>query len=128
MSNAPLLPFAHTVSKGGLVVPGDSTTNAHRDLIVSLAAEHRLPAVYSNEFFVTALGQRVWAGNVLCGPYSPRRQACRPCSAGCDQVCNSSQRQDGEVTRLSCATRLAHCCRSSDRVVAPAASWCDPAG
>src|SRR4029079_16343562 len=48
--------FAHAVSKGGLVVPGDSTTNAHRDLIVSLAAEHRLPAVYSNEFFVTAGG------------------------------------------------------------------------
>jgi putative ABC transport system substrate-binding protein len=48
--------FAHGVSKGGLVVPGDSTTNAHRDLIVSLAAEHRLPAVYSNEFFVTAGG------------------------------------------------------------------------
>jgi len=37
-------------------MPGDSTTNAHRDLIVSLAAQHRLPAVYTNEFFVTAGG------------------------------------------------------------------------
>ena len=37
-------------------MPGDSTTNAHRDLIVSLAAQHRLPAVYTNRFFVTAGG------------------------------------------------------------------------
>jgi len=42
--------------KTGLVVPGDSTTNAHRDLIISLAAQHRLPAVYTNDFFVTAGG------------------------------------------------------------------------
>ena len=48
--------FAHAVTKGGLVVPGDSTTNAHRDLIVSLAAQHRLPAVYTNRFFVSAGG------------------------------------------------------------------------
>src|SRR5262249_57383581 len=41
---------------GGLVVPGDSTTNAHRDLIISLATQHHLPAVYTNEFFVTAGG------------------------------------------------------------------------
>jgi len=48
--------FAHAAPKGGLVIPGDSTTNAHRDLIVSLAAQHRLPAVYTNEFFVTSGG------------------------------------------------------------------------
>jgi putative tryptophan/tyrosine transport system substrate-binding protein len=48
--------FAHATPKGGLVVPGDSTTNAHRDLIISLTAQHRLPAVYTNEFFVTAGG------------------------------------------------------------------------
>jgi putative ABC transport system substrate-binding protein len=48
--------FAHAVPRGGLVVPGDSTTNAHRDLIVSLAAQHRLAAVYTNRFFVTAGG------------------------------------------------------------------------
>jgi putative tryptophan/tyrosine transport system substrate-binding protein len=48
--------FAHAGPKGGLVVPGDSTTNAHRDLVVSLAAQHRLPAVYTNQFFVTAGG------------------------------------------------------------------------
>ena len=48
--------FAHVTPKGGLIVPGDSTTNAHRDLIVSLAAQQRLPAVYTNRFFVTTGG------------------------------------------------------------------------
>src|SRR5262245_30567000 len=48
--------FAHATPKGGLVILPDSTTNAHRDLIVALAAQHRLPAVYSNRFFVTAGG------------------------------------------------------------------------
>jgi putative tryptophan/tyrosine transport system substrate-binding protein len=48
--------FARDVPKGGLIVVGDSTTNAHRDLIISLAAYHRLPAVYWNTFFVTAGG------------------------------------------------------------------------
>jgi len=48
--------FARGVSKGGLVVLGDSTTNAHRDLIVSLAAQYRLPAVYWHRFIVAAGG------------------------------------------------------------------------
>jgi putative ABC transport system substrate-binding protein len=48
--------LADASPKGGLVVVGDSTTNAHRDLIISLTAKHRLPAVYWNTFFVTAGG------------------------------------------------------------------------
>jgi len=51
-----LATFANAMPKGGLVVPGDSTTNAHRNLIVSLSAQHRLPTVYTNEFFVGAGG------------------------------------------------------------------------
>jgi putative ABC transport system substrate-binding protein len=35
------------VPNGGLVLPPDATTLAHRDLIVALAARHRLPAVYT---------------------------------------------------------------------------------
>ena len=48
--------FARDVPKGGMVVVGDSTTHAHRDLIIALAARYRLPAVYWNTFFVTAGG------------------------------------------------------------------------
>ncbi len=44
------------VPNGGLVLPPDGTTISHRDLTISLAAVHRLPAVYSFRFFVTAGG------------------------------------------------------------------------
>jgi ABC-type uncharacterized transport system substrate-binding protein len=43
-------------TNGGLVVLPDSTTVSHRDLIVALAAKHRLPAVYPFSFFVGAGG------------------------------------------------------------------------
>src|SRR6266550_2473926 len=36
---------------GGLVLPPDPLTNAHRNLIVQLAARHQLPAIYSRRFF-----------------------------------------------------------------------------
>jgi putative ABC transport system substrate-binding protein len=41
---------------GGLVLPPDTNTNVHHDLIISLAARYRLPAVYSDRNFVTAGG------------------------------------------------------------------------
>jgi len=41
---------------GGLVFPPNATTTANRDLIVALAARHRLPAVYAWRQFVTAGG------------------------------------------------------------------------
>jgi putative ABC transport system substrate-binding protein len=45
-----------SVPNGGLVLPPDATTNVHRDLIIALAAKHRLPAVYGVHFFVVAGG------------------------------------------------------------------------
>jgi putative tryptophan/tyrosine transport system substrate-binding protein len=45
-----------SVPNGGLVLPPDVTTAAHRDLIVALAARHHLPAVYTIRPFVTAGG------------------------------------------------------------------------
>jgi putative tryptophan/tyrosine transport system substrate-binding protein len=44
------------VPNGALVLPPDTNTNLHRDLMIRLAARHRLPAVYSDRFFVTAGG------------------------------------------------------------------------
>ena len=41
---------------GGLIVTGSASATFHRDLIVTLAARHKLPAVYSDRFFVTAGG------------------------------------------------------------------------
>ena len=37
---------------GGLIVTGSTLATFHRDLIITLAARHKLPAVYSNRFFV----------------------------------------------------------------------------
>jgi len=47
--------FART-SNGGLLLPPDINTYAHRDLLIALAARHRLPAVYSDRLFVEAGG------------------------------------------------------------------------
>ena len=46
---------------GGLVLPPDGTTISHRDLIIALAARHRLPAVYPFRFFVAAGGLMSYA-------------------------------------------------------------------
>jgi putative ABC transport system substrate-binding protein len=44
------------VPNGGLILPPDTNINLHRDLIIRLAAQHRLRAVYSDRFFVMAGG------------------------------------------------------------------------
>jgi putative tryptophan/tyrosine transport system substrate-binding protein len=43
-------------ANGGLIVTASQLATIHRDLIVGLAARHRLPAVYSDPYFVTAGG------------------------------------------------------------------------
>jgi putative ABC transport system substrate-binding protein len=43
--------LAHS-SNGGVVVTGSPEASRHRDLIITLAAKHRLPAVYPYRSFV----------------------------------------------------------------------------
>jgi putative tryptophan/tyrosine transport system substrate-binding protein len=47
--------FAHSAN-GGLIVTGSALANVHRDLIITLAAKYKLPAVYNWRFFVTKGG------------------------------------------------------------------------
>jgi ABC-type uncharacterized transport system substrate-binding protein len=56
---------------GGLIVAASTLAVVHRDLIVTLAARHKLPAVYSSRFFVAA------GGLISYGPDSidPHRRA-----------------------------------------------------
>jgi putative tryptophan/tyrosine transport system substrate-binding protein len=56
---------------GGLILTGSTLAVVHRDLIVTLAARHKLPAVYSSRFFVAA------GGLISYGPDSidPHRRA-----------------------------------------------------
>jgi putative tryptophan/tyrosine transport system substrate-binding protein len=43
-------------SNGGLIVTGSAPAAVHRDLIIALAARHRLPAVYPYPFFASSGG------------------------------------------------------------------------
>ena len=47
--------FAHDPG-GGLIAPPDATTLPHRELVLALAARHRLPAIYPYRFFLTSGG------------------------------------------------------------------------
>jgi len=55
-------------SNGGLIVTAISATTIHRELIIKLAARHRLPAVYPFRFFVTSGGLISYGPN-LTDPY-----------------------------------------------------------
>src|SRR5262249_50891675 len=41
---------------GGLVTLGSPVTLSHRDLVITLAAQYRLPAIYTTRYFVTSGG------------------------------------------------------------------------
>src|SRR5262249_2265582 len=43
-------------SNGGLIVTANALATRHRDLIIALAARHKLPAVYSARYFAAAGG------------------------------------------------------------------------
>ena len=62
--------FAHT-GNGGLIVTAGAVTLRHRELIVALAARHRLPAVYFFRIFATGGGLVSYGPN----PVDPYRQA-----------------------------------------------------
>jgi ABC-type uncharacterized transport system substrate-binding protein len=50
---------------GGLVLLPDITTAVHRDLIIALAARHRLPAVYWDRSFVAAGGLMSYGNDLV---------------------------------------------------------------
>ena len=52
-------------SNGGLIVVVSAAGLTHRDLIVALAARHRLPAVYFNRSFVTGGGLISYGADVI---------------------------------------------------------------
>jgi putative ABC transport system substrate-binding protein len=64
--------FARTPN-GGLLVVSGGLPLAHRDLIISLAARHDLPAVYSNRVFVTGGGLMSYGADSI----DPHRHAAR---------------------------------------------------
>jgi putative tryptophan/tyrosine transport system substrate-binding protein len=55
--------FAHETNPSRMVLP-DVTTTVHEKLIVKLAAQHRLPAIYPLRHFVTAGGLMGYAADL----------------------------------------------------------------
>jgi putative ABC transport system substrate-binding protein len=56
--------FAHS-SNGGLIVTSASSTQANAELIVKLAAQHKLPAVYFQRSFVASGGLVSYGSDLL---------------------------------------------------------------
>jgi putative ABC transport system substrate-binding protein len=52
-------------SNGGLVVTQSAPALIHRDLIIALAARHKLPAVYFERYFVAAGGLISYGANFI---------------------------------------------------------------
>ncbi len=53
------------VSNGGLIVTGSPAATVHRDLVIRLAARHRLPAVYNSGFYATGGGLLAYGPNFV---------------------------------------------------------------
>jgi putative tryptophan/tyrosine transport system substrate-binding protein len=54
-----------STSNGSILITADATTAAHRDVIIRLAAQHRLPAVYPFRIFVTDGGLMSYAVDIV---------------------------------------------------------------
>jgi putative ABC transport system substrate-binding protein len=52
-------------SNGGLILTGSALAGLHRNLIITLAARHKLPAVYFDRFYVTAGGLISYGPNLV---------------------------------------------------------------
>ncbi|HKH00777.1 MAG TPA: ABC transporter substrate-binding protein, partial [Bradyrhizobium sp.] len=50
---------------GGMIVTGGPRQSAHRELIIALAAKHRLPAIYNARFYPAAGGLLSYGGDFL---------------------------------------------------------------
>ena len=67
-----IMSFARS-SNGSLIVTGSALAAVHRDLIITLAARHKLPAVYFQRQFVTEGGLISYGPDLLD---QHRRSAC----------------------------------------------------
>jgi len=65
-----LTEFARS-DNGGLILTSSALANVQRDLIISLAAKFRLPAVYSFRFFASAGGLAAYGSDSI----DPHRRA-----------------------------------------------------
>ena len=122
---------------GGLIVTPDPFNAANRDLIIALAVRFRVPAIYFNGFFADPGGLIVY-GSVFAEEF---RQA----AGYIDRIIKGEKAADlpvqaptkyelvinlktAKALGITVPQSLLAQRRRSDRIGAPAASWCDPAG
>jgi ABC-type uncharacterized transport system substrate-binding protein len=88
---------------GGLIAAPGAGVILHRELIVMLAARHRLPAVYAYRGHVASgglisygadQGRQLPTGGQLCQPHPQGRKASRPARAGADKIRTGNQPED----------------------------------
>ena len=92
---------------GGLIVTASASAIVHRDLIITLAARHKLPAVYTDALRRRRRPDLLWARfrrpvparGRLRRPHPQGREAGRPAGAGADQVRAGDQPQDRQGAR-----------------------------
>jgi putative tryptophan/tyrosine transport system substrate-binding protein len=86
--------FAKEPNSGLIVLP-DAFTVVNRELIVAIAAQHRLPAIYPFRFFATTGGLISYGTDPAeAMRQAARSQARRPSCAGADQVRAGHQPQN----------------------------------
>jgi hypothetical protein len=110
---------------GGLIVPGSAAAQRHRELIVTLAARHKLPTLYFDRTFVAAGGLISYGSNQidqyrraagLRRSHPQRREAGRPASAGANEVRTGNQPRHRQDARPRSATLAARPRRRGDRM------------
>src|SRR5262249_34455072 len=94
------------VSNGGLLAPPDNTVEEHRDLVIALAARHRLPAVYATREFVVAGGSCLTArtSSSIFAKRHPMLTVC--CAALIQPIFPSRRRQSTKRFSTSRPRRL----------------------
>src|SRR5262249_62411770 len=60
-------------SESGLILVPDNFMSVHRDLIISLTAQFRIPAIYPYRYFAEAGGLVSYGGGCL-SPFPPRSE------------------------------------------------------
>src|SRR5262249_40159242 len=113
-------------SNGGLIVLPAPSTVFQRDLIIELAAQYRLPAVYFESAFLGGRGRdglgagyarSVAAACRLRRSHPQGREACRPAGAGPNQIRAGHQPEDRQSARIDRARQAARPRRRGDRVM-----------
>ena len=103
--------FAHSAN-GGLIVTQSALTLIHRNLIVTLAAQHKLPAVYTRRLHVTD------GGLVAYGP--DRIDQYRRAASYVDRILKGEK----PAAPAGAGAEQVRACRSTSRPRRPSASPC----